>query len=131
MKARGETARVSVGVCDKAAFLRQRYAPAESHAKSVGCCCAGYGSTVDWWGYGVLVYEMLYGSTPFKGSNDEQTFHNICQVIVYASPPHRAPPFCRSSINHFYSAKHGCVRKGLFIRCASAAATALLLCCRK
>jgi serine/threonine protein kinase len=32
---------------------------------------------VDWWAFGVLVYELLYGTTPFKGGNKESTLRNI------------------------------------------------------
>ncbi|SAL98042.1 hypothetical protein [Absidia glauca] len=39
-----------------------------------GC---GHSSLVDWWTLGVLVYEMLYGTTPFKGSNRNETFASI------------------------------------------------------
>jgi len=37
----------------------------------------GHNSLVDWWTYGVLIYEMLYGKTPFKGKNRDVTFRNI------------------------------------------------------
>jgi protein-serine/threonine kinase len=37
----------------------------------------GYSSSVDWWSTGVLLYEMLYGSTPFVGKNQKATFRNI------------------------------------------------------
>ncbi|KAG0494163.1 hypothetical protein HPP92_005157 [Vanilla planifolia] len=37
----------------------------------------GHGSTVDWWTLGVFVFELLYGSTPFKGSDHEMTLANI------------------------------------------------------
>jgi serine/threonine protein kinase len=37
----------------------------------------GYGSSADWWSFGILLYEMLYGSTPFKGKNWETTLQNI------------------------------------------------------
>ncbi|KAI8089759.1 kinase-like domain-containing protein [Halteromyces radiatus] len=39
-----------------------------------GC---GHSSTVDWWTLGILLYEMLYGFTPFKGSNRNDTFDRI------------------------------------------------------
>lgn len=37
------------------------------------------GSAVDWWGLGVLVYELLLGRTPFAGENGKTrlTFLNI------------------------------------------------------
>ncbi|KAL2458334.1 Serine/threonine-protein kinase UCN [Forsythia ovata] len=38
---------------------------------------AGHEHAVDWWALGVLCYEMLYGSTPFKGTKRKETFHNI------------------------------------------------------
>ncbi|GAB4832890.1 Protein kinase PINOID [Ancistrocladus abbreviatus] len=37
----------------------------------------GHGSEVDWWTFGVFLYEMLYGRTPFKGENNEKTLLNI------------------------------------------------------
>ncbi|GMH27327.1 hypothetical protein Nepgr_029170 [Nepenthes gracilis] len=37
----------------------------------------GHGSEVDWWTFGVFLYEMLYGRTPFKGENNEKTLINI------------------------------------------------------
>ncbi|GAA6049767.1 hypothetical protein JCM3770_002151 [Rhodotorula araucariae] len=37
----------------------------------------GHSSAVDWWTVGILVYEMLYGCTPFKGANRHATFSNV------------------------------------------------------
>ncbi|CAI8610266.1 unnamed protein product [Vicia faba] len=37
----------------------------------------GHGSAVDWWTFGVFLFEMLYGRTPFKGENNEKTLVNI------------------------------------------------------
>ncbi|RZC92021.1 hypothetical protein C5167_027907 [Papaver somniferum] len=37
----------------------------------------GHGSAVDWWTFGVFLYEMLYGKTPFKGETNEKTLVNI------------------------------------------------------
>nr|AML77056.1 putative LOV domain-containing protein [Taxodium distichum] len=38
---------------------------------------AGHSSAVDWWALGILIYEMLYGRTPFRGKNRQKTFANI------------------------------------------------------
>ncbi|CAH2060821.1 unnamed protein product [Thlaspi arvense] len=37
----------------------------------------GHGSAVDWWTFGILLYEMIFGKTPFKGENNERTLLNI------------------------------------------------------
>ncbi|KAI4374656.1 hypothetical protein MLD38_012624 [Melastoma candidum] len=37
----------------------------------------GHGNGVDWWAFGVLLYELLYGVTPFKGGSKESTLRNI------------------------------------------------------
>nr|AML79185.1 putative LOV domain-containing protein [Schlegelia parasitica] len=38
---------------------------------------AGHSSAIDWWAVGILLYEMLYGRTPFRGKNRQKTFANI------------------------------------------------------
>ncbi|KAK9154177.1 hypothetical protein Sjap_001657 [Stephania japonica] len=38
---------------------------------------AGHTSAVDWWALGILLYEMLYGYTPFRGKMRQKTFANI------------------------------------------------------
>nr|AML76923.1 putative LOV domain-containing protein [Rhamnus japonica] len=38
---------------------------------------AGHSSAVDWWALGILLYEMFYGYTPFRGKTRQKTFANI------------------------------------------------------
>ncbi|THU66417.1 hypothetical protein C4D60_Mb05t13920 [Musa balbisiana] len=38
---------------------------------------SGHGNAVDWWAFGVFLYELLYGRTPFKGATKEATLRNI------------------------------------------------------
>lgn len=42
----------------------------------------GHSSAVDWWTTGILVYEMLYGFTPFKGPDRPSTFSNVLKREV-------------------------------------------------
>uniref|UniRef100_A0A668AD43 Protein kinase C n=1 Tax=Myripristis murdjan TaxID=586833 RepID=A0A668AD43_9TELE len=45
-----------------------------------------YGSSVDWWALGVLLYEMLSGHAPFEAENEDDLFESILnEEIVYAS----------------------------------------------
>jgi len=55
-----------------------------------------YGRSVDWWSYGVLIYEMLTGQPPFDGEDEDELFMaselvtNLClfgiQSIMDSSP---------------------------------------------
>lgn len=37
----------------------------------------GHTVAIDWWTFGILLYEMIYGFTPFKGKSTNETFKNI------------------------------------------------------
>ncbi|KZT26991.1 Pkinase-domain-containing protein [Neolentinus lepideus HHB14362 ss-1] len=42
----------------------------------------GHTSAVDWWTLGILIYEMIFATTPFKGEQRHDTFANICELAV-------------------------------------------------
>ncbi|KAF9108665.1 serine/threonine protein kinase, AGC [Mortierella sp. AM989] len=42
----------------------------------------GHTSSVDWWTLGILIYEMLFGTTPFKGKDRIATFNSILHTEV-------------------------------------------------
>jgi protein-serine/threonine kinase len=44
-----------------------------------GC---GHTSAVDWWTLGILIYEMIFATTPFKGSSRNATFSNVLRNEV-------------------------------------------------
>uniref|UniRef100_A0A7M4E1X3 protein kinase C n=1 Tax=Crocodylus porosus TaxID=8502 RepID=A0A7M4E1X3_CROPO len=41
-----------------------------------------YTRAVDWWGLGVLIYEMLVGESPFPGDDEEEVFDSIVNEEV-------------------------------------------------
>lgn len=43
----------------------------------------GHTSAVDWWTLGILIYEMLYATTPFKGRTRDETFSNVLKSTVH------------------------------------------------
>ncbi|CAI9781441.1 unnamed protein product [Fraxinus pennsylvanica] len=48
----------------------------------------GHGSAVDWWTFGIFLYEILYGKTPFKGSTNEDTLSNVVsQCLKFPGSP--------------------------------------------
>ncbi|GAB4856420.1 hypothetical protein Ancab_014338 [Ancistrocladus abbreviatus] len=48
----------------------------------------GHGSSVDWWTFGIFLYELLYGRTPFKGSGNEETLANVVlQTLKFPDSP--------------------------------------------
>ncbi|XP_077149158.1 microtubule-associated serine/threonine-protein kinase 4-like [Ranitomeya variabilis] len=53
----------------------------------------GYGRPVDWWSIGIILYEFLFGSTPFNGASKKEIYCSIVRDDVtwnyqkYSPPP--------------------------------------------
>ncbi|GJU67729.1 kinase AGC-RSK-2 family protein [Tanacetum coccineum] len=48
----------------------------------------GHGSAVDWWTFGIFLYELLYGRTPFIGSGNDETLANVVlQSLEFPDTP--------------------------------------------
>ncbi|XVF45982.1 hypothetical protein PTKIN_Ptkin02bG0251600 [Pterospermum kingtungense] len=39
-----------------------------------------HGNAVDWWAFGIFIYEMIYGRTPFAAPSNELTLRNIVKT---------------------------------------------------
>lgn len=51
-------------------------------------CGGAHGNAVDWWAFGVFIYEMIYGRTPFAGACNEATLRNIAkQPLAFPDAP--------------------------------------------
>ncbi|KAJ3381009.1 serine/threonine protein kinase, AGC [Lobulomyces angularis] len=59
----------------------------------------GHTSAVDWWTLGILIFEMLFGTTPFKGRNRNATFHNVLHNdIIFPIEPQEISSSCKNLI---------------------------------
>jgi len=57
----------------------------------------GHNATIDWWTFGILIYEMLYGVTPFKGKTQQETFKNIQKnPVPFPNHPRNGLPISKN-----------------------------------
>lgn len=60
----------------------------------------GHSAPVDWWSVGILLYELLYGFTPFRGARRDETFEKVLrQPLRFPSKPVVSPE-CQVSSQH-------------------------------
>lgn len=38
---------------------------------------SGHDYMIDWWSFGILIYELSYGFSPFRGARRDETFENV------------------------------------------------------
>jgi protein kinase A len=58
----------------------------------------GHDKSIDYWAFGVLVYELLCGHTPFESSNQQRTFEKIVHSQKHLNFPASFDPHCKSLI---------------------------------
>ena len=59
----------------------------------------GHSYTVDFWIFGVMLYEMLFGVTPFRGADAQSTFANISSGDVsFPEAKPKISPACKDLI---------------------------------
>lgn len=52
----------------------------------------GHNAMVDWWSFGILIFELLYGTTPFRGSRRDATFDNVLKrELTFPTAPQVSP----------------------------------------
>ncbi|CAG9333515.1 unnamed protein product [Blepharisma stoltei] len=74
-----------------------------------------YTYSADWWSFGVLVYELFHGHTPFRGESNKEVYQNILRgdIIYSRSLDATSKDFIRSLLNLESEYRLGSLENGI------------------
>lgn len=76
----------------------------------------GHDNSADFWAFGVLIYELLCGHTPFAGRNQQRTFEKIVHSTKFLTFPAKFDSHAKSLIRRLLhpnpSLRIGCLQNG-------------------
>ncbi len=59
----------------------------------------GHSAPVDWWSFGILIYELVYGITPFRGARRDEMFENVVKAPLRFPSKPTVSPECQALIS--------------------------------
>ena len=76
----------------------------------------GYNKSIDFWQLGILLYEMLIGSTPFSDSDPVNLFSKIkkCKIVFPKNTNKNAKNLIKHFLNTDIYKRLGCTKKGIY-----------------
>ena len=74
----------------------------------------GYDKGVDWWTFGILIYEMLVGDPPFLDADPIQIYQQVlqCKVRFTRSYENEAKSLTKKLLTPDLTKRFGCLKRG-------------------